>query len=109
MEAKPEQSKPPAVPQERRMNSFWKSVLATAVPLAAAVAVSMAWSQSIVGRITAGVAGFGSLAAFVAAIVLAIVGRRQIAAGLLAGLGFGALSAVISCFAFAATGRIRIF
>jgi hypothetical protein len=95
MENKSEQPQPLPQPRKRRMSLFWAATLATAIPLALLITLAMLAGSAPLGW----AAGGAAVAAFLIAIVLIIVGRREIASGILAGIGFGALALVATCFA----------
>jgi hypothetical protein len=79
------------------MSSFWKALIATAVPITA-VSITAMIVHSASGALLLAVLGL-CLAAIVAGVVFAVTNRARIAAGVFAGLGIGLLAAVTSCFA----------
>ena len=114
-----QENQTPPVPK-RRMSDFRKALMWTAVPTFVLSIVSMSivrlvlWAQdtsvgSYSGSMTLlgiqlAVMGAAILAAGVAAIVLYRTGKRQVAAGILAGAGIGFVASFVSCFAFASIG-----
>ncbi len=95
MENKLEQPQPMPQPRKRRVSLFWAATLATAIPLALLIALAMLGGNALLG----GIAGGAAVASFLTALVLIIIGKREIASGILAGIGFGALALVTTCFA----------
>ena len=95
MDNKSGQPIPTHAKRKPRLGIFWLATLATAIPLVILVAIAIFTSSGIVGGVGGGVA----VVAFVAAIILIILGKRSVGAGILAGIGFGTLALVISCFA----------
>ena len=81
------------------MRNFWIALAATAVPITAFEVMALVLSGSrdtgVLGAIVFGLYAGG----IIAAIVLAIVRRRRVSAGIFAGLGIGLVSLVVTCFA----------
>ncbi len=80
-----------------------KALLLTAIPLivlfgSASGGLVARWSWDGVG-VLAGIASILTAAALLAGIVLAIMRRTQLAAGVFTGMGIGVLGAVVTCFA----------
>ncbi|MBI4329739.1 MAG: hypothetical protein HY673_00475 [Chloroflexi bacterium] len=103
----------PPDPDKQGWSPFKKGLVATAIPLVAgsiAVPALLLLLDTGGGRMEAmgavAIMAFLILAAFILGIilsaVLAITGRRQLAAGILAGMGIGIVALGISCFSLSA-------
>lgn len=85
------------------MRPFLKGFLITAIPLAALFGVASGgwiarWSWDGLATLAAA-ATILTATAFVAGIVLAVMRRTELAAGVFAGMGVGVLGGVVTCFA----------
>ena len=83
------------------MTPFRTAFASTAIPIAAVSILSLAGTVSDGPFYHWLVLGYGFgwwLAAVVAAVGFAVAGKRQVASGILAGIGVGFLSLVVSCF-----------
>ncbi len=88
--------------EKKRWGPFRKALAATAIPVvalgvigSAGLALGASWLMG--GVLT--ISSVGLFAAFVVAIVFAIRGKRQTAAGILAGIGIGIVALGATCFA----------
>jgi len=103
MEQNTEQKQIPVAPK-RRMSGFRKALLSTAIPIAVLSLIGMTgMAGGLGGGILLGFLWWGGalyfVGALVALIVYAIIHERQVAAGILAGLGIGIVSLGATCFA----------
>ena len=73
------------------MSDFFKALLATAIPIVALSLISIVLRVSVIGPAIA--------VAIVVAIIFAASGRRNIANGILAGIGIGFVVQGVTCFA----------
>lgn len=86
-------------------SGFRKAMVVTAIPF---LVVSVAWvigAKFLANTPFTALVGFPVLAvpaAIIVAVILAVTRRRQLAAGVLAGLGIGIVAMGASCFASAA-------
>ena len=88
------------------MNNFWKALIATAVPIVVLSIIGTVgiWttinSESVPNFAIAWFVGLVLwIGALITAIVFAVTGRRQLSAGIFAGVGIGFLVLGTTCFA----------
>jgi hypothetical protein len=94
-------------PPRKGMSDFRKALMLTSIPIVATSVISLlvqiakpgATPEYYTGFFLALIPDFLILVSIVAAIVLAIRGKRQLAAGMWAGVGIGVVSLGVSCFA----------